>query len=154
MNGVDEKRKRIRSAIREAFSSMVSQGVEMQNKIASDIIAELEKSINELPDNPRIKRLSKQAFVIGSKDLDTRNWTSQYYDFEQQYREIIRLISGKTLESVDKKIKEILKNGQTKNNHGVIYKFHPDVLEHLYKLYFGDESHMNELQEMDVANES
>ena len=57
------------------------------------VVDAIEARILALPDNPRIKRLSPQAFIVSSKDLGD-NWTVAYHDYKAQYRLVVEAISG------------------------------------------------------------
>jgi hypothetical protein len=52
-------------------------------------LADLKTAINDelesLPDNPKIKRLNDQCFVVSSKELG-KNWSPGFHDFKDQYR--------------------------------------------------------------------
>lgn len=67
----------------------------MLNELSSEESKWVEKAkesiqgyIKCLPDNPRIRRLSKNAFVIMSRDLGDV-WSPEYHDFQWQYRQVL-----------------------------------------------------------------
>ncbi len=111
-------------------------------KQIQDLKKKLYDSINELPDNPKINRLSGNCFTIMSSDLSVdRVLSPEYYDFKHQYREIIKCIDNSRIETLDKVLNEIVKTGiikQSKIDGGYnLFKLNPTVIEYLKQLLKG-----------------
>ena len=101
--------------------------VEMQR-----LVADLKAQIVALPDNPRIKRMSRGAFTMSSKDLDG-NWSAEHHDFKKQYELIIGMIERSEPSRAVAIIRAAIEEGSirpSKAPHNTL-KLHPDVINHL-----------------------
>lgn len=92
----------------------------------SDIINELTDKIANCPDNPNIKRLSKNAFIINSSALTIKykddkgktciinNWSPEFHCFKWQYEKIIEIVKS---QSPKKKKKGLRRVGSAVSSH-------------------------------------
>ena len=94
-------------------------------KQLNSIIIQLKDYISSLPDNPNIQRKNNKCFIMNSKHLQN-NWSVLYYDYRQQYEEIIKIISGGQPQYVVGKLKNIIREQQYEK-----IRFHPDVIKNL-----------------------
>lgn len=91
----------------------------------------LRTRIEELPDNPKIQRMSDTAFVMNIKDIGPEAILSPlYHDFKAQYRIISDLIDRAPVEEVSRILDRIFKDG-TYVYKGQSTKFHPEVIRNL-----------------------
>ena len=96
--------------------------------------AEFARLMGELPDNPRIQRLSPQCFVISSKDMGTATWGkwgAEAHDFKAQYRVLLGLLDNVPLSQGIERIKEALEKESVRiradmSSHQ--FPLHPDVI--------------------------
>jgi hypothetical protein len=102
-------------------------------KLKTDLIAK----INELPDNPRIKRIGEEGrcFSMSHKDLG-ESWSVFYHDFKMQYEALIHIINTSPIETVIPKFEAIIEKGSIKETgtYRNTLKFHPDVRAHLKEM--------------------
>jgi len=82
-------------------------------------------NIENIPDNPKIKRMgeSKNCFIIRSKDLEN-NWSPEYYDSKYQAQVIIKLIQQKeSLNAIQNMLNEIVEKGiyRVSENHRMYF---------------------------------
>ena len=103
-------------------------------KLHDQIRAELKQKIIELPDNPRVKRLSSGAMIVSSKDLVGQPWSAFYHDFEAQHKQLIELVEELTPQEFLVRIGTIIEKGRFWKPGGASLVFHPDVIEHLKNL--------------------
>lgn len=103
----------------------------------------ISKAILELPDNPRIQRISDnpRCFVMSSKDVfspnqygytDMRiknNMSVFFHDFKAQYELIAEVLKKSHCENIISTLQYIIKNGTLKGRN--YRRFHPDVIKHL-----------------------
>lgn len=94
--------------------------------------------IKDLPDNKKIKRLSKRCYTINSKDLSGGlNLSAFYYDFKAQYQYIVDLIEGSTINRIESVLVEIITTGRCKDKvYSKTKTFNPEVVEHLKAIYY------------------
>lgn len=97
---------------------------DMQKQLTS-VVTQLNDCITSLPDNPNIQRINSKCFTVNSKHLQN-NWSVLYYDYKQQYEEIIKIISKGEPQFVVSKLKNIIKE----HKHEKI-RSHPDVIRNL-----------------------
>lgn len=100
-------------------------------KVVERLRAELEAAICDLPDNPRIKRLSKNAFVVNSSDLSGGRWGAESQDFKAQYRAIIGLLDNVPLAQGIERIREALDRQSIRmsaDRCSYTLHLHPDVI--------------------------
>jgi len=93
--------------------------------------------IMNLPDNPKIHRLSDKVncFVLRFKDLGN-NWSPFFHDFKLQYKMLVEIIDSTDAIHVNQKLEDIIeKESYFKDDH--TYKFNPAVIEHLTSIYGG-----------------
>jgi hypothetical protein len=88
----------------------------LRNKKAR-LLKSLRDAIRNCPDNPHIKRISKNCFVMSSRHLSSRDWTPEYYNFPKQYNAICRALRKRTLEQVVPFLKRIIREGVVKKVH-------------------------------------
>src|SRR5574340_25708 len=108
--------------------------IDQQIKEISDQLSALVKAlidrIKALPDNPRVKRITKSCFVVSSKDLGD-NWSYKYHDFILQYNAVIAAIQKTNpLHAVDK-LRSIVTAGEIRQPGITIVRLHPDVIANL-----------------------
>jgi len=113
------------------------------------LVSAFKARIAELPDNPRIQRLSPKCFVAsfsdvtanqtvertdGSKTHIGSNWSPEHHDFKEQYRHLIELVSR----SSDRPIQivyDAIKSGRIRvGEPKYTITLHPDVVWHLREL--------------------
>lgn len=110
----------------KSMRDLIVQGVKIKRAIKN--------KIRNLPDNPRIKRLSKRCFVLNSSDLGN-NWTAEHHDFKATYRAINRELAKKSVESILAFLVELVEKGKIYlPAQKYTLRPHKDVLEHLQKL--------------------
>jgi DNA-binding GntR family transcriptional regulator len=95
----------------------------------------LKEQIEALPDNPRITRVSQQAFTISSRDIGN-NWSPEHHDFKCQYRQIIEMIEraepSRAVAIIREAIaKKAIRPSKAPSN---TLQLHPDVVAHLSTL--------------------
>jgi len=107
------------------------------------ILRDLRKSILSLPENQKIKVLSNKprCFVMNFSDLDSRDWTPEYYNFKKQYQAICREIRKKEFKQIIPFLKNIIKTGKMKkvefhywwgtHRVNVRVNIHPQVIENI-----------------------
>ena len=118
----------------------------------------LMKLIEELPDNPRIKRLGSsgcftmsvrdtfQALKVGEyKDGKEKrklisNWCPEFHDFKRQYQRIAQIINKERFETIISTVEKIIKEEKwfypgTLRTSGWTFQFHPEVVSHLKSLW-------------------
>ena len=102
----------------------------------SKIRSELQAIINELPDNPRINRMSSRSFTISSSALRDGNQFLRldpfFHDFKAQYQKVCDIIETCHPENITSVLQEIVKD-QSYRTRGVTYHFHIDVIDNLKK---------------------
>ena len=93
------------------------------------------QQILDLPDNPRINRLSGKGncFIIQFKNLGN-NWSPEFHDFKIQYKKIVEMIDKLELESILPFLKKVIEDGFiyiSSGNFDRKYKFtfNPEVIE-------------------------
>lgn len=97
------------------------------------LVEELATRIEELPQNPRITKLSEAAFTLRFTDLG-RNWTPEHHDFSRQYS-LIAAIIRKSGVSCVAKLQSIIAAGKVPYGTGRHHiTLHPGVVEHLSTL--------------------
>ena len=93
---------------------------------------ELFDLILDLPDNPKINRISDRCFTISTKDLSNDLClTPEYYDFKKQYQLIVQIIEESTVKRTKALMDEIIRKGSIRYTSNIHHRFHPDVVEHL-----------------------
>lgn len=116
----------------------------------ADLLTELERIkgeiisiIKPLPENPRITVLcdKPKCYVLNFSQLGD-NWTAEYHSFDTQYQHIIKLIENSHLDNILPKIKNIVETGvylsPTTRGYYNRVRFHPDVINNLKRLFFGE----------------
>ncbi len=130
---------------------------EAQNKIVV-IINKIAETILCLPDNPKAKRIASNIVIVNFSDLDSNNWTAEYYNFKWQYWAIAAYISDRQCgpEQLIKRIESIILTGKipypynsayinfppqltkfenVRFNHDNKQSLNPDVIKHLKQLF-------------------
>ena len=103
------------------------------------LVAEIEELILNLPDNPDIERLSKNAFILSNSDMTSGSWSPISYDFKAQYRAIMDLMTdvpiGKGLKKIEKALKNqsIMRNNRTQRP----IHLHPCVISNVQSVLDG-----------------
>lgn len=108
----------------------ILQDLEAVQKESARLFEELEDTILNLPDNPRIKRLGTNSFTISSKNLGTTNWTPLYHDFKASYQHIMEWLKKKDITKVRDALLSVIEKGYIRETYNR-QDFHPDVIEHL-----------------------
>lgn len=80
-------------------------------KHKANLLQRLRKQLESLPDNPRIKRINQQCFVIMSKDLG-RCWSPEHHDFRQAYRMLAARLMRADPAKLISSLRRILADGQ------------------------------------------
>jgi thymidylate kinase len=111
------------------MKKQVSEIKELDEKIKK-IRQDIKQLILDLPDNPCLKRISKNCFTISSKDLND-NFSAFFHDFKKQYEKIAEIIAKSELENILPHLNFIIENGRTQKDYT---HFHPDVRANLKKL--------------------
>lgn len=112
---------------------------------AKDIVKILQDKILELPDNPNINRIGNSgAFSMNLSQVfltKTHNLSADYYDFEYQYKTLVKILEHSEPGNVFNKLEQICRDGEIeyfgRGMHGKkrnTFRFHPDVISHLKTL--------------------
>jgi DNA-binding GntR family transcriptional regulator len=99
------------------------------------LVEDLKAQIAALPDNPRITRISKQAFTISSRDIGS-NWSAEHHDFKCQYRKLVEMIERAEPGRAVAIVRNAVEDGAirpSKSSSSTI-RLHPDVVAHLKTL--------------------
>lgn len=93
--------------------------------------------LDNLPDNPAIHRVSKNAFTVSSSELFKRDsWSPRDHDFKYQYQVVInKLEASESLSSFQRFLERVISTGvieATQSNERV--KLQPEVVEELKRL--------------------
>jgi hypothetical protein len=124
------------------------QVLSLKKKI-EELRAGLLRHINELPDNPDIKRLGNGCFTMSmsktflsfktganangtDKRTTSSNWCPEMHDFKRQYQKIATILSARPLEDVEKTLHRLIFQEEWNG-----YKFHPEVIKNLKALWEG-----------------
>ena len=104
-------------------------------KQIEQLVEALNAQIQALPDNPRIRRLGHNYFVMSSKDLGN-NWAPAHHDFKQQYKLIIEAIQRSRSIDAIATLQRIINEKKVQDGPSVktYINLHPDVIEHLKTL--------------------
>lgn len=95
----------------------------------------LAASIRDLPDNPKITRLSDRCFTMNMSDLSSDLClTPEYYDFIRQYELIIQIIDERSVDRAYELMTEIIHKGSIHYPSDTYHRFHPDVVAGLRKI--------------------
>jgi hypothetical protein len=106
------------------------------SKIESDIRAEIEALMSDLPDNPNATQLSPNCFTISSKDLGDR-WGVLSHNFRAQYRAILGLMDNVDLEKGLERVLAALKQGSIRAPGGYLLHLNEDVIKNVSGLLNG-----------------
>jgi hypothetical protein len=114
----------------EAYSKSIKdlaiQGAEIQRAIKN--------KIRNLPDNPRIKRINKQCFVMSSANLGN-NWSAEHHDFKATYRIINREIAKKSPQIMLTFLTELIETGKIYlSAQKYTLRPHKDVISYLKEI--------------------
>ena len=98
------------------------------------LIRSLADTVTELPDNPRIRRVSGNpaVFILRAKDLGS-SWSPEYHDFKVQYKAIHDKLFGHPLD-VFEWWSTVRTAGKLKLSDDYVLSLHPDVIKHVNKL--------------------
>ena len=102
---------------------------EYRNKVLS-LIENICNSITKLPTNDKVKRISSKIQIINFKDLDSINWSPEYYNFEWQYKEVTKDIQNCNILKLENYIDNLIVNG-TIIRYGKDYKLNSTVIENI-----------------------
>lgn len=96
------------------------------------LVDALKAQIAALPDNPRIKRTGRGAFVMSSKDLNN-NWSAEHHDFKKQYELIVGMIERAEPSRAVAIIRAAIEEGSIRPSKAPsnTFRLHPDVINHL-----------------------
>jgi len=97
---------------------------------------EISNKVGEIPDNPKIKRLSKNAFVISSKNLSSDICLSpEYYDSLYQAKVIQKMIEkSDNLQTIYNHLEYIVEKGRTRYLPYNYMRFNDEVREFVKQL--------------------
>jgi hypothetical protein len=126
--------------------SIHPQVLALKKKI-EELRAGLLKHINELPDNPAIKRLGNGCFTMSmskmtlsfktgakadgtDKRMTSSNWCPEMHDFKRQYQKIATILSTRPMEDVECTLHQLIFQEEWGG-----YKFHPEVIKNLKALW-------------------
>lgn len=115
--------------LKKSSAKLIREYQEKVTALKNDLIGK----INDLPDNPKIKRIGGEgkAFTVNFEDLGD-NWSPFYHDYKAQYQELIDVINKKPVEQVIKIFDEVIKTGYMKKAPGM--KFNPVVRKYLKEM--------------------
>ena len=110
-------------------STAISAELNRHTVEMSRLIESLQEQIRNLPDNPRINRISPHAFTLSSKDLGT-NWSVEFHDFKKQYELIIQMIRQASPDRAVQIIRNAAETGKIRpfSGPGGTVNLHPDVV--------------------------
>ena len=104
------------------------------NAIKKDFI----EKIKQFPDNPKIKRLNCNCYIINFSQLTKYDdWTVFFHDFKQQYKYIIELVENnqRPINNILSDLIKIVKKGCIRKRHEkgktLPLTFHPKVRDEL-----------------------
>ena len=101
------------------------------NMVLSAKLEFLKKVILELPDNPNIKRLNSQCYVMSWSQLGI-SWSPVYYDFKAQGKMIAQELGKCEKENIVNRLLDILNEGKIVLKSGstsYTEKLHPDFIQ-------------------------
>lgn len=101
------------------------------------ILSQLCFQIEALPDNPRIKRISEQSFVLRASDLGN-TWAPEHYDFKRCYKLIVAYLRKQPASQFAVCFKRVIDNKQLIINPSWKIRLHADVVAHLERIYRGE----------------
>jgi len=92
--------------------------LELREQIANEI--------RSLPDNPCIKRISNNIFVINLRDFDSDVLCPFYYDFRSQFEYLADFVMNKSMSMrcIINDVQDKLKKGRCSKG-----RLHPEVIE-------------------------
>ena len=101
--------------------------------LEGDIWLTLESESNELPQNPNIKRLNKNCYVVNFSEVQKdkeQTMGAEYYDFKAQHKLIIEALEQADTIRLLSCINYMIDSGyvNVKRRHT---KLHPEVIEQL-----------------------
>lgn len=100
------------------------------------IVEKLEDKIKSLPENDKIKRVSKNAFIMNSKHLLNTCWSPEFYDFKFQYEKIIEKLKSIDPLRIKETLEQIVTNefiGKASEPYQNRTRIHPQVIKYLIK---------------------
>lgn len=114
---------------------MISEYASQEAEQLKTAKTKIQQLIEALPENDKIDRVSKNAFVMSSSELTAHdNWTPGYHDFQQQYALVLsRLESVKSIAEFDAFLSKAIETKQIKKGTHT-YKLHPTVVDELRNL--------------------
>jgi hypothetical protein len=120
------------------ITSDLKRNIAERQAITGRIVELLRKEIGELPDNPRITRISNapRCFTMSLKGLGG-NWSVEHHDFSIQYRRLLDKIERNPEDAVGVLRRAIASKGVAWPEAGKhrTLKFHPDVERNLVGLW-------------------
>jgi hypothetical protein len=115
-----------------SMATSIANEVERHEKQMQRLVSAFKAKIQELPDNPRISRVSQNGFVAMSSSMGD-NWSVEHHDFKSQYRHLTDLITaspGRAVQIVKDAIeRKSIRVGPRECRFTI--GLHPDVVEHL-----------------------
>lgn len=103
--------------------------LEYKNKVLS-LINDISNSIKNLPTNTKVKKINSHIQILNFKDLDSSNWTPEFYNFEWQYNEVVKDIQNCSVLKLESYFEELIKNGTIKR-FNKNFKLNPTVLNNI-----------------------
>lgn len=101
-----------------------------------DLKQQIIDNVREIPDNPKIKRISDKpsCFIVNFKDLGD-NWSPEYHDSKYQTKTIINIIKERdNLNSIQNMFEEIVNKGVYRVEPGHRMYFNNQVREYIKNL--------------------
>ena len=107
------------------------------NLKVESILFGIEKSLNNMPENPAITKLNESGscYTINSSELFKHdNWSAKFHNFRHQYEMIFdKLNSCINVERKIKELKNIIGTGKI-TIQGSTERLHPKVIENLKEI--------------------
>lgn len=121
--------------LQSGINMTLTEDLERLQEQTESLKQQLLNSLKALPDNPDIKRVSGNCFVMNSGDIcktDGYILSPFYHDFKAQYAFIILQMNKLSVFECISYISKIVNNKQI-NHKNTTYVFHPSVIEQLSK---------------------
>ena len=110
----------------------ISKAIDELNERGIELKEELINTIKGLPTNPHTEKISKNMFIISSKNLNNK-WSAEYHNFEYQYEKLINIIKMENVTKIPHIFNTIIQKGFIKYRSLTI-QFHPLVIKEIKNL--------------------
>lgn len=115
----------------------LSEELDRAQRRLDEILRRIAERVEALPDNPRVRRVSANAFTLSASDLGS-NWSPFYHDFKAQYRAVADAIRGGNVATSTARLRAIISSRSVGNSAGRFARtLHPEVVAHLKRLLDG-----------------